>query len=178
MKPPGQGSLYPLDPAWDGGWGGLSKQRCPPPSPLRPAQTGGDAEKAMASLVQYSKVKGTVGGSQACRPARWPCPTSPRPTAQPLWLQAPIQESLISFSDEDTNRQAVESFRGEWPQPLGSLCLRPRSPVALSLPSQGGARVAPVPRGPPHFYSCSRGCGLYGVCAGRQWWARLTMRSV
>ncbi|KAB0368027.1 hypothetical protein FD755_021351 [Muntiacus reevesi] len=44
-----------------------------------PAQTGGDAEKAMASLVQYSK--------------------------------APIQESLISFSNEDTNRQAVESFQ-------------------------------------------------------------------
>ncbi|KAB0365953.1 hypothetical protein FD754_010109 [Muntiacus muntjak] len=44
-----------------------------------PAQTGGDAEKAMASLVQYSK--------------------------------APIQESLISFSDEDMNRQAVESFQ-------------------------------------------------------------------
>ncbi|KAG5202863.1 hypothetical protein JEQ12_002446 [Ovis aries] len=44
-----------------------------------PAQTSGDAEKATASLVQYSK--------------------------------APIQKSLISFSDEDTNRQAVESFQ-------------------------------------------------------------------
>lgn len=118
--------------------------------PLRPAQTGGDAEKAMASLVRYSKVKGTVGGSQACGPAPGPCPAGPRPTAQPLWPQAPIQESLISLSDEDMNRQAVESFQGEWPQPLGSLCLRPRSPATfLSLPSRGGARVAPVPHAPP-----------------------------
>ena len=123
MKPPSQGFLYPLDPAWDWGVGGLSKQGCTPPSPLRPTQTSGDAEKATASLVQYSKVKGTVGGSQARGPALWPCPAGPRPTAQPLWLQAPIQKSLISFSDEDTNRQAVESFQGEWPQPLGSLCL-------------------------------------------------------
>ncbi|XP_078294277.1 myosin XVB isoform X5 [Panthera onca] len=42
-------------------------------------QTHGDAKKAMASLVQYTK--------------------------------APIQESLISLSDEDANRQAVESFQ-------------------------------------------------------------------
>uniref|UniRef100_A0A8C6DLC6 Myosin XVB n=1 Tax=Moschus moschiferus TaxID=68415 RepID=A0A8C6DLC6_MOSMO len=52
----------------------------------------------MASLVQYSKVRGTVGRSQTRGPAPWPCPT-------------PIQESLINFSDEDMNRQAVESFQ-------------------------------------------------------------------
>nr|KAF6296413.1 myosin XVB [Myotis myotis] len=55
------------------------------------AQAGGDAQKAMASLVQYTK--------------------------------APIQESLISLSDEDTSRQAVESFQvlmqfmGDQPKP-------------------------------------------------------------
>lgn len=54
-------------------------------------QAGGDAQKAMAILVQYTK--------------------------------APIQESLISLSDEDTSRQAVESFRvlmqfmGDQPKP-------------------------------------------------------------
>lgn len=72
--------------------------------------------------MQYSKVKGRWG-SQAHGPARWPCPRRPQTYSPASWLQAPIQKSLISFSDEDTNRQAVESFQGEWPQPLGSLCL-------------------------------------------------------
>lgn len=42
-------------------------------------QTGEAERKAMASLVQFSKV--------------------------------PIQESLLSFSDEDMNQQAVKSFQ-------------------------------------------------------------------
>lgn len=49
------------------------------PQTLLVQTDGGAKEKAMASLVQYTK--------------------------------APIQESLISLSDEDMNRQAVESFR-------------------------------------------------------------------
>ncbi|XP_036078086.1 myosin XVB [Rousettus aegyptiacus] len=49
------------------------------PQTLLVQTDGGATEKAMASLVQYTK--------------------------------APIQESLISLSDEDMNRQAVESFR-------------------------------------------------------------------
>lgn len=69
----------------------------------------------MASLVQYTKVGGRTGGEES---GPWTCPLASvdrRPTAQPLWLQAPIRESLISLSDEDLDRQAVESFRGEWP---------------------------------------------------------------
>lgn len=66
----------------------------------------------MASLVQYSKVRET-GGEES---GQWTCPLAPmdpRPTTQSLRPQAPIRESLISLSDEDTNRQAVESFQGE-----------------------------------------------------------------
>lgn len=47
------------------------------PCALRPAQTGGDAEKAMASLVQYSKVKGTVGGARPADLPRRPQTSSP-----------------------------------------------------------------------------------------------------
>ena len=94
------------------GVGGLSKQGCPPLRPLRLGQTGEAAErKAMASLVQYSKVRGTVGRSRDSRPALWP--PWPQTHSQPLWPQAPIQTSLISVSGEDVNRQAVGSFQGK-----------------------------------------------------------------
>ena len=66
----------------------------------------------MASLVEYTKVRGT-GGKES---GRWTCllvSMDPRPTTQSLWPQDPLQESLISLSDEDANRQAVESFRSE-----------------------------------------------------------------
>lgn len=65
----------------------------------------------MASLVQYTKVRGQVGKSRASGPALWPPWT--RATAQSLWPQAPIQESLLRLSEEDANTQAVESFQGE-----------------------------------------------------------------
>lgn len=66
----------------------------------------------MTSLVQYTKVRGT-GGEE---PGQWTCllaSIDPRLTTQSLWPQDPIQESLISLSDEDANRQAVEIFQSE-----------------------------------------------------------------
>lgn len=42
-------------------------------------------------------------------------PHGPQTHSPASLAQAPIQESLISLSDEDMNRQAVESFRSEWP---------------------------------------------------------------
>uniref|UniRef100_A0A8C0JGV6 Myosin XVB n=1 Tax=Canis lupus dingo TaxID=286419 RepID=A0A8C0JGV6_CANLU len=59
------------------------------------------------------------------QPALWGSMGAPGPTIQSLWPQAPIKESLISLSDEDTNKQAVESFRvlmqfmGDQPKPRG-----------------------------------------------------------
>lgn len=38
----------------------------------------------------------------------------PRFTAKALWPQDPIQESLISLSNEDMNKRAVAGFKGEW----------------------------------------------------------------
>uniref|UniRef100_A0A7N5JLK6 Myosin XVB n=1 Tax=Ailuropoda melanoleuca TaxID=9646 RepID=A0A7N5JLK6_AILME len=47
--------------------------------------------------------------NRASGPALWPPWT--RATAQSLWPQAPIQESLLRLSEEDANTQAVESFQ-------------------------------------------------------------------
>lgn len=104
-------------------------------------------------------------------------------TAQPLWPQAPIQESLICLTDEDMNRQAVESFQGEWPQYPGSLCLwclGPRRLVAFSLswPTQGGSLVVPVTHSLTHFCSHQRARALCGVRAGKQQWVRLARHCV
>lgn len=146
--------------------------------PLRLAEAGGDAQKAMASLVQYTKVGGRRG-SRASGPA---ClgPTDPRPTAQPLCLQAPIQESLINLSDEDTSRRAVESFQGEWPAWAPWLWgLGPRHLAAFSREfatsgklAGGRGRVGGSSCSPAafaRFYSCLRCCGLCRFGAGRQW---------
>lgn len=61
-----------------GAWG-PSKQGCASFCPLRLDHTGQDAkEKAMASLVQYTKVRGQVGEGRARGPALWP-PRTPEP---------------------------------------------------------------------------------------------------
>lgn len=85
-------------------------------------------------------------------------PPSPRPrwsASQPLWPQVPIQESLLSFSDEDMNQQAVKSFQGERSQHPGSSCLRcldlGSSPSLLGSAHSGKLTMAPEPRGPPHL---------------------------
>lgn len=38
----------------------------------------------------------------------------PRFIAKALWPQDPIQESLLSLSNEDMNKRAVAGFKGEW----------------------------------------------------------------
>ncbi|CAK6438524.1 unnamed protein product [Pipistrellus nathusii] len=110
------------------------------------AQAGGDAQKAMASLVQYSK--------------------------------APIRESLISLSDEDLNRRAVDSFQvlmqfmGDQPKPRGKdeiellyellkLC-REKENLRDEIYCQAVKQVTGHPR--PEF--CARGWSLLSLLTG------------
>lgn len=80
----GPGSWHPPCPAWDGGWGtgGPSKQGCLPLCPFRLGQTGEAERKAMASLVQFSKVRGAGWGQSG----RGTCPRPPDHVGQPASL--------------------------------------------------------------------------------------------
>lgn len=102
-------------------------------------------------------------GSRASGPAPWVSET-PDPWPR-LCLQAPIRESLISLSDEDLNRRAVDSFRGEWP--AWAPCPWCFSYELATAGWLGGDSRTPAAS--THFHSRPRGCGLCRFWAGRPW---------